>query len=305
MIAANLALLLNAAIWGTMIPVLVLLLDTWDPYFLAASRYALGVPVMLLLVLLIERRGLSRGDVAWWRLWLLGGIGIGTFAPLFTIGVSLSNPIVAAVLGAFGPITAAAIAWLFYRVPFDRGTAPGIALAITGAVLATWSPDGDDAGFMLHGGEPLIIVAQACFAWYSMAAQRWLSGWSQLKISGMTMMTGGAVLAGVYLIAALAGAAESPPSMPDTGEEIGLFAWMALAGVVLGLLLWNFGVKRVGVVIASLFINLVPVVAIAITAALGTAPTTLQIIGGGLVVAGVMQTQLRHFRMPGAAGGRA
>jgi hypothetical protein len=63
MIAANLALLLNAAIWGTMIPVLVLLLDTWDPFFLAASRYALGVPVILLLVLFVEPGGLSRRGV--------------------------------------------------------------------------------------------------------------------------------------------------------------------------------------------------------------------------------------------------
>lgn len=304
MIAANLALLLNAVIWGTMIPVLVLLLDTWDPFFLAAGRHALGVPVILLLVLLVEPGGLSRRDVPWWRLWVLGAVGIGGFASLYTIGIANSNPIVAAVIGALGPITAAVIAWVAYRVPFDRGKAPGIALAVAGAVLATWAPTETDAAFTLGGGEPLIVVAQGCWAWYSLAAQRWLAGWSQLKISGMTMATGGAVLILVYLIAVLLGAAHAPPPAPSTGGDIGLFAWMVLASVVLGLLLWNFGVGRVGVVLASLFMNLVPVVAIAIMAALGTQPTTLQLVGGALVVAGVMQTQLRRARArPAAAGG--
>jgi drug/metabolite transporter (DMT)-like permease len=298
MVAANLALLLNAAIWGTMIPVLVLLLDTWDPFFLAASRYALGVPVILLLVLLVERGGLGRGGVPRWRLWLLGAVGMGGFAPLYTIGIANSHPVVAAVVGAIGPVTAAVIAWAMYRVPFDRGTTPGIALAVAGAVLATYAPAEDAPALTLRGGELLIVAAQACWAWYSLAAQRWLAGWSQLRISALTMTTGGATLILVYLVAVAAGAAYAPPAVPRSGEDIGLFVWMVLASVVLGLLLWNFGVRRVGVVVASLFMNLVPIVAIAITAALGTRPTTLQLVGGALVIAGVMQTQLRRATRP-------
>lgn len=294
MIAANLALLLNAAIWGTMIPVLVLLLDTWDPWFLAASRYALGVPVIVLLVLLVEPAGLARRGVPWWRLWVLGAVGMGGFAPLYTIGIAYSHPVVAAVISAAGPVTAAVIAWVMYRVPFDRGAAPGVALAVIGAIVATYAPTEKDTALTLRGGEPLIIVAQACWAWYSLAAQRWLAGWSQLKISAMTMTTGGATIVLVYLAAVALGAAQASPPLPRTGEDIALFVWMVLASVVLGLLLWNFGVRRVGVVVASLVLNLVPVVAIAITAALGTPPTTLQLVGGALVIAGVMQTQLRR-----------
>ena len=40
MIAANLGLLLTMIAWGSMIPALNLLLATWDPWFLAAVRYA-------------------------------------------------------------------------------------------------------------------------------------------------------------------------------------------------------------------------------------------------------------------------
>jgi drug/metabolite transporter (DMT)-like permease len=220
---------------------------------------------------------------------------MGGFAPLYTIGIAYSHPVVAAVVGAVGPVTAAVVAWAIYRVPFDRGTVPGMALAVAGAMLATYAPSASAPPLTLGGGEPLIVLAQACWAWYSLAAQRWLAGWSQLRISALTMTTGGATLVLVYVAAIAAGAAHAPPALPRTATDAGLFLWMILASVVLGLLLWNFGVRRVGVVVASLFLNLVPIVAIAITAALGTAPTTLQLAGGALVIAGVMQTQLRRL----------
>lgn len=43
------------------------------------------------------------------------------------------------------------------------------------------------------------------------------------------------------------------------------------------------GVRRLGAVIAALFLNLMPITAVLITAALGVEPTRQQLIGGGLV----------------------
>ena len=51
---ANLGLLVVAFAWGSQIPVLTVLLAHWDPYFLAAVRYVLAVPVLLLLLRLLE-----------------------------------------------------------------------------------------------------------------------------------------------------------------------------------------------------------------------------------------------------------
>ncbi len=73
-------------------------------------------------------------------------------------------------------------------------------------------------------------------------------------------------------------------------------AWIVVVLVAIGLIAWNHGVNRSGIVVALIYLNMMPVVAIAITALLGTPPRLFQIVGGGLVIAGVLQSQLRRLR---------
>jgi drug/metabolite transporter (DMT)-like permease len=76
--------------------------------------------------------------------------------------------------------------------------------------------------------------------------------------------------------------------------DVAVIGWVVLASIVLGVLLWNYGVRHVGVVVASVYMNLVPIVAVAILALLGTPPTWTEVLGGLLVVTGVGYVQLRQ-----------
>ena len=291
----GLSLLFVALTWGTMIPSLHLLLSTWDPYFLAAARYLLAAPILLAVLLLWERQR-TAPRVAPWRLWLLGAIGIGSFAPLFTLGVAHANPVTAAIVGSTGPAVGALVAWIFFRIPVDRATIPAIVLAVLGCSLATYDPDAATGGFEIQGGEILMILATGCWAWYSQAAQRWLAGWSQLRITAATTGTGSVTAIAVYIIAGSFGAAHLPPPPPSSPLDVGVLAWVVLVLICVGVIAWNYGVNRAGIVVAMLYLNLTPIVAIAITALLGTTPRPLQIAGGALVIAGVLQAQLRRLR---------
>jgi drug/metabolite transporter (DMT)-like permease len=91
--------------------------------------------------------------------------------------------------------------------------------------------------------------------------------------------------------------------MPQ-GRDLGIFAWMIAGSVVIGLLLWNFGVAKTNLVIASLYTNLVPVVAVALLAIGGEAPTMAQIAGGALVIGGVAWCEWRLLRLKTAAAPR-
>src|SRR5262249_16896920 len=155
-------------------------------------------------------------------------------------------------------------------------------------------PGAAGGAFDLRGGELLILVASACWAWYSLAAQRWLATWSQLRISCITMVPGAVVSVLVYLAAALAGSAAVPPPLPTAPLVIGFLAWMTVMAVIGGLLGWNYGVRQLGVGVASLFLNVVPVFTILITTLQGRPPTAMQLLGGALVLVGVLQSQLRH-----------
>jgi drug/metabolite transporter (DMT)-like permease len=291
---ANIGLLVAAFGWGSQIPILNELFARWDPYFLAAARYVLAVPLLLAILVVLEPSGVILRPLRDQRVWLLG-LALGAFVPLYTLGVAHADPNTAAIVGSTGPAVAAIVGWACFGLPFDRRMVPAIVLAMAGGILATYSPNAAGGAFDLRGGEILILLASACWAWYSLAAQRWLAQWTQLRISCITMVPGAVVSVVVYLAAALAGSAALPPPAPTGALDVGFFAWMTIMAVIAGLLGWNYGVRQLGVVVASLFLNFVPVFTILITTLQGQPPTTMQLLGGALVLAGVLQSQLRHL----------
>src|SRR5215468_7017765 len=263
---ANLGLLVTVFAWGSMIPCVNAMVPRWDPFLLTSLRDASAGPGMLVIVSLIEsRHGFGRA-LANWRVWVLGAIGVGLFGPLLIVGFAHTNPFTAAVLSAMAPAINAAVAWIGFREPLERSSLPAIALAIGGGVIATYDAGGTGAPFALRGGELLIVGATACWAWYSLMAQRWLAGWSQLRITGLTIATGSVASVAVYLLAALAGLAPLRPTVPHAPLDLGLFSWMTIGPVILGFFLWHYAVRKLGFVVASLFLNLTPVVAILLTA---------------------------------------
>jgi drug/metabolite transporter (DMT)-like permease len=296
----NLALIAVAVAWGTMIPVISYLAQTWDPFFLGAVRYVCGVPVLFAALWLAE--GFARPAVrpAVWRALLPGWLGLGGFAFIFTIGVAHANPVIAAVLGAANPVIAAVVGGVIFRIPFDRRLTPAVVLAVVGCALATIDWSGGSLSLELRGGEPLVLIASGLWAWYSIAIHRWLGGWSQLRKAANTMAHGAVPLIVGYFLARELGWAQASPAMP-TGWDLGIFVWIIAGVVVIGLLLWNFGVAKTNLVIASLYTNLVPVVAIALLAIGGAAPTLAQIAGGALVIGGVAWSEWRLLRARAAA----
>jgi drug/metabolite transporter (DMT)-like permease len=101
----------------------------------------------------------------------------------------------------------------------------------------------------------------------------------------------------------LLGAAPWPVPAPRDALDVGLLLWMTATAVILGLILWNYGVRRLGIVISAFYLNFVPVFAILIISLLGTPPNGMQLLGGLLVLIGVLQSQLRH--LPGRRKARA
>lgn len=297
MIGANLGLLFTAFAWATQIAAFNILFENWDPYFLAPLRYAWAVPVLLVILKVTEPGPVLRGPVRWDRIWLLGAFGIGLFSPIFVQGLAHSNPVTAAIFASAAPAVAAIVERVFFKLPMDRYMIPGIALAIVGCALATYDPAKAGSPFELHGGEPLLVIAAGMWAWYSVAAQRWLEGWSQLRISVVTLVPGTLVAIAVYFIAGFLGLSDLSPNPARSMTDIGLNVWIALACVSAGFVFWNNGVRVLGVVVASLFLNLVPVFAIATLALLGHPPTWMQLAGGALVVAGLAQAQLRQLNL--------
>ncbi len=159
---------------------------------------------------------------------------------LFTFGVAHSNPVTAAILTAAGPAVATTSDRLIFGRPFNRRMLPGLILAICGCVTATVDLSRPGNPFDLRGGEILILAAVFCWSWYSTGAQRWLEGWSQLRISCVTMTVGGVTLTIALSDRGGFGGIAFPPPPAASTEDWLMLAWLILVLVSIGVVLWNY-----------------------------------------------------------------
>lgn len=296
-------LLLAALFWGGMIPLNKYQLERWDPYFLVAVRSMGAAPLLWLLMKWTERNRPAPTHVPAWKQWAFGVLGNGGFAILYTVGVQYSDPILAAIVTATGPAVAAVTDRVFFRLPFNRLMTPGLIASAIGCALASIDPGSETTGVAFGGGEVLILLSIICWAWYSTVAQRWCPDWSQVRITFVTMKTSGVALIALYLVLCATGVTAFPPPLPQRSIEAYSLLWYIVTVMVIGVVLWNAGVRAVGVVTASLYNNLTPVVAIVILVVLqGAQPTLLQIIGGALVLGGIVYSEWRILRAGKPAG---
>lgn len=287
-LAGNLALAVGTCVWATHFLVTGDLLETWDPYFVTAGRL-LSATFFLMTAYLVMSRGRPFRGLRWGPALLLGSVGIAGSTVCLTLGVKYAGAVPAAIVAASSPILAAFVARMGFRIPLTTAVILGAIVAACGGVFAAMgSAQGSIADF--RGGELLILLALTIFTWYSIGAQRWMTGSTQLGITAITIMLGGLTMLVAIPILIAAGIAQ--PQYSLDWRSIGFILYLGAGPASFSLFTWHWGVSRVGVTIASIYANLVPVVVVAIRMIEGEPPTTAHMIGGVLIIAGVLIAQL-------------
>ncbi len=299
-VLGNVMLALGTSVWGTHFLVTDILLAGWDPYFLTAARL-LSATGFLMTFYTLQARGRPLARMPWKAALLLGSAGIALSTVMLTLGVKYAGAVPASIVAAAAPIVAAFVARAGFGLPLALATVIGAVVAVAGGVFAALGSASGDAGD-LRGGELFILGAITLFTWYSIGAQRWLGGLSQLGITAVTIMIGALtmVVALPFLVAL---------GVADVRVE---FSWVSIAYILylgagpasFSLFTWHWGVSRVGVTVASIYSNLVPVVVVAIRTVEGEPPTAEHVIGGLLIISGVLIAQLLPSSRRSAAPGR-
>lgn len=294
------AIVVVALLWGAMVPMTHYLANRFDPIFVACLRYLIALPaVWFLLTVLDGKRRMPMG-LPWKRIAYLGLVGMAGFSILFTIGFQLSDPVTAALIFAGGPLIAALTSKVMYRTRFERGLGLALVFAVGGgAVLAL---GGGRGGVQFKGGEICFLAAQVCWNWYSMRVQEWLGPFrmSQLRMSFLTTLAGTGWLMLALAVILAFGWTSGPIAVPDQKALI-YFVIVGVGAGALSIWLWNIAVSRIGLPVAALYGNLTPVCAVGFAWAFGATVTWLQVFGGVLIIAGVVQMQLRKLWRPAAA----
>ena len=282
-LAAHVGTVVTMFAWGTLIPAAKVVLRELDPWTVSALRVVVAAAVLLVISVGID--GVSWLRAIPWRRTLALGAGIAGFSLLYTVGIALSNPVSAIIVSGASPAASAIYAALAFRQPLPRGAIGAFALSTAGAIIAALgNVSAGEAG--VRGGEWLLIVAALSWTWYSLKAQHWLGSWGQHRITAVSYLGAAVVIAPIYAALVAAGFAETPTTMPSAPAFV-LLAWMIGAVTLLGGVLWNYGVSRIGIIVTSLYLNLIPLFGILTAAAFGSYPTAQQLVGCALVVVGV------------------
>ena len=78
----------------------------------------------------------------------------------------------------------------------------------------------------------------------------------------------------------------------DLQRDVEIFLVVTLGPLVIGVMLWNLSVARLGLSVTALHLNLIPVVVMLFAYAQGSVPELRQVFGMALVIAGVTIGQL-------------
>lgn len=293
LLLANLGLLLMIFTWGAFFPILERLLTLWDFYSATLGRQIFGTLVLAACVFAARRREPLPLIIPWRRILILGGIGVSLGSLMTSLGVLFSDGLSSAIISTTNPISAALTAAILYREPWGRGLVLATILSVIGGLISVMG-DRSVADMQFRGGEILIVLANVTWTWMSMAAQRWLRGFSQLQITLFTVTAGAFWLLVLLPFLLLGNLVEL---RIDLGvEALSMVIFAGVVPIAIGNFCWHYGVSRIGIVVASMYNNLLPAAALATTVLLGGSFTMLQLAGGAIILIGVSSAQLLALR---------
>ena len=283
-LAAYGALVTAAVVWGGSIVFQKLALGSFSAVEVSVLR---GLGALALLIPLWwwqEGRAVkfTSKDVAIFALLGLGVLGnhLLTLFGLRYIGAAVAGVII----GASPAITAFLSALFIRDVPF-RAVWVGCAVSFAGVMLVSGVGGESAAGERPWLGGTLVVLGLVSWALYTIGGRRTMERFSPLTVNWTTLLL--SILPQIPLLwtdqkVAIAGI----ESVPTSG-------WLALAYLIvfataLGQQAWLYGVQGIGPSRAGVFVNLIPVSALTLSAlVLGEQIGVKELAGIGMILAGV------------------
>lgn len=260
------------------------------PFFVATLRFAIASVLLWALVALRQggsgvRLPVPRGGAQWAGLFSLGLTGVFLYNFVFLTGLSWTSATNGSLIVAFNPMLTAVLSalWLKERVrPVQAG---GFLLALLGVgVVVTRGSIEVMRSLSFNPGDLLMLGAPLAWALYTIVGKKVLRHFSPLAATAYASLIGTVLL---LPAAALEG------SLFSGVYRLTVYGWiavlqLALLGTVVGFVWWYEGVERLGASRAAVFVNLVPLFGVLLSALiLSESLVVSQLAGGLLVVLGV------------------
>ena len=281
------ALLLATSAWGGMFLVSKGVLHHVEPVWLTLIRYSMAA---LLFVLLI----LPRGAAPWRKLRLHAGplalrgfAGFGVFSVMLLVGLAHSVPSHGAVIMATTPMTTQLLRWALDGVRPARSTLLTTVLALLGVaivsgLLFSTGPSAESTLF----GDAVAFIGTLGWIWYTRGTTRF-PAFDVIEYTALSVLASWPLLL-IVAIAATALGLTSAPSLEGLRLSWQALLYVGLVSSAVAVLAFNHGVRTLGAVTGTAFLNFVPVSALLMSVAMGKLPTVNEIVGMAMVVAALL-----------------
>ncbi len=293
-IAAYAALTTAAVVWGGSIVGQKFALGTFSAVETSVLR---GLGALAILVPLWAWQEGERGKWTRRDLVVLAALGVAVLGNhlLTLFGLRYIGAAAAGVIIGASPVITALLSSLLLRdVPFTA-VAAGCAVSFAGVALVSGGGDQTPVGADPWLGGILIVLGLVSWALYTIGGRAIMERLSPLTVNWTTLLV--SILLQIPLLATDrqiidAGFASAPAG-----------AWLALGYLIvfataLGQQAWLYGVKGVGPSRAGVFVNLIPVSALLLSAlVLGESISVKEVAGIALILAGVLMVGRQTSRL--------
>ena len=281
------ALLVATTGWGGMFLVSKGVLQHVDPVWFTVLRYGISGAALALLLL-------PRGPAPWRKLRLHAGAlalrglaGFGAFSVLLLVGLAHSVPSHGAVIIATVPMTTQLLRWVLDSVRPTRSSALTAALALAGVVVVSgvFLPAAQAEEATLFGD---MIALAGTIGWivYTRGAARFTE-FDVVEYTALTVLASWPLLVLGAVAATIAGISRVP-SVAGLSLSWHALLYVGLVSSSVSVLAFNQGVRALGAVTATAFLNFVPVSVLLIGLALGKMPSGHELVGVSMVIAALL-----------------
>ena len=262
-------------------------------------RWVVGFVLLLPLAAWVIKPG-SPLWTHWRRMALLGLLGMGSYNALQYMALKTSTPLNVTLVGSSMPIFMLGLGRLFFGAAISRQQWWGVALSTTGVLTVLTRGDWHQLmALRLVPGDMLMLLATATWAWYS-----WLltkppanqpdppelrSDWAAWL---MAQVVPGLMWSGLFT-------GVEWTLVPDLHIQWGwpllaALAYVAIGPSVVAYYCWGNGVSQAGPQVAGFFVNLTPLFAAVLSAAvLGELPKPYHALAFALIVGGIVVSSVR------------